>query len=167
MDAIVDLVQQLEPEVAPPSAEAHARQREALLQSIVGIERSRTPPHRWRPRHMGLSLAVTSVVAVAIALAILYSGFSTPRRQSSPRSPAVFTAITRALASTTNDIEEVRSTSQAAVLSTTSWVDVASGACRTDVSVNGTLSRRLFDDPSSRWRWWLWVPAFAGTTPQG
>jgi hypothetical protein len=145
MDPIVELVQQLEPETAAPSESIEARQRDALMRSMVNADRARTRPARGRPaRHKRWLLVIVGAAAAAVLAAILVSGSSSP-----PRPPAatsiVLTAVRRALVNTSDDIEEVRSTLPGVVaLSTTSWVDLATGACRTDTSVNGKPSLTLF-----------------------
>lgn len=147
MDRIVDLVQQLEPEVVPPSVDVQARQRDALLRLIAPTREARTRRGRWRPRHKGWVVAIAGAAAVAVVAAILVSGSSSSPRApaAAPGTSAVLTAITRVLASTSDDVEEVQSTAPGFVrLSATSWVDPATGACRTDTSVNGQPSLTLF-----------------------
>jgi hypothetical protein len=71
-----------------------------------------------------------------------------PRSSPSPfptvSTSAVLTAITRTLANTGNDIEEVQSSTAGTPLSATSWVDLSTGACRTDASVNGRPTVTIF-----------------------
>jgi hypothetical protein len=148
MDRILDLVQQLEPEVVPPSVDAQARQRDALLRSMALAGAARTRPRRWRTRRAGWFAVATAAVMATVVAAILF-----PRSSSSPRplgpapsTSAVLTAITRALASASDDIEEVQTTVPGAPASTTSWVDVSTGACRVNISVNGRPSLTLFDE---------------------
>jgi hypothetical protein len=163
MDRIVELVQQLEPEAAPPSADVQARQRDALLRSIASADTAGTRPVR-RPRHEGWLLAVAGTAVVAIAAALLASGSSSPPRApvAAPGTSAVLTAITKVLASTSDDIEKVQSTAPGvAQLSATSWVDLSTGACRADTSINGQPSltvlvehgSAVFIDYSLR-EWW-------------
>jgi hypothetical protein len=163
MDRIVDLVQQLEPEVVPPSVDAQARQRDALLRSMAPGGEARTRPRRWRTKHAGWFAIATAAVVVAVVAVILF-----PRSSSSPRPPApapgtsaVLTAITRALASAGDDTEEVETTTPGAPVSTTSWVDVSTGACRVNMSVNGQPFVTLFDEHGSAFfidyggrEWW-------------
>jgi hypothetical protein len=139
MDPLADLVRQLEPQMPPPPLDLQARQRDALLQSIASSEKARMRPPRWHTRHRGWFVAIGGAAAAAVVVAILV-----PRSSPSPRPPAhmsvVLTAVTRALAATGNDIEEVQSTVPGTPLSTTSWVDLSTGACRTDTSLNGQPS---------------------------
>jgi len=148
MNRILDLVQQLEPEVVPPSVQAQARQRDALLRSMALAREARTRPRHWRTKHGGWLVITTAAVVAAVVAAILF-----PRSSSSPRPPvpapgtsAVLTAITRALAGTRDDVEEVQTKVPGAPISTTSWVDVSTGACRVNISVSGQPSVTLFDE---------------------
>jgi hypothetical protein len=78
-----------------------------------------------------------------------------------PGTSAVLTAVTRALAGTGGDIEEVRSTVSVVGLDSTAWVDLATGACRVDTAVGGkpTLTvyvedgRAVIVDYTNR-QWW-------------
>ncbi|HET8981003.1 MAG TPA: hypothetical protein VFN87_22810 [Solirubrobacteraceae bacterium] len=137
MDPIVELVQQLKPETAPPSEGIKAHQREALFRSIAGADRTRTRLAPRRPAgHPRRVLAIVGAVAAAIVATILIAGLSSPTRPPAATS-LVLTAVRRALVNTGHDIEEVHSTVSFVVqLSATSWVDVATGACRTDTAVN-------------------------------
>ena len=162
MDPIVELVQQLEPDTEAPSESVEARQRDALLRSMVKADQTRTRPARGRPpRHKRWLVVIAAAAAAAVLAAILVSGSSSP-----PRPPAatsiVLTAVRRALVNTSRDIEEVHSTLLGVFeLSTTSWVDLATGACRSDTSVNGKPSltvfvehgRAVFIDHGDR-EWW-------------
>jgi len=142
MDRIVELVQLLEPEVAPPPPDLQARQRDVLLRFMALAEKAPTsPPHR-RPhaRHSGRYIAIAgAAAAVAVVAAVSVPGSSPPHPPvAAPGTSAVLTAVTGALANVSSDIEEVQSSAPAAVhLSSASWVDLATGACRTDTSVNG------------------------------
>jgi hypothetical protein len=152
MDRIVELVQQLEPEVAPPSVDAQARQRDALLRSMAPADDARTRPGRWRPRHKGWVVAIAGATAVAVVATLLVRGSSSPPRPpaAAPGTSAVLMAITKVLARTSDDVEEVQSRAPGVVqLSATSWVDLATGACRTDTSVNGQPSLTLFVEHGS------------------
>ncbi len=88
--------------------------------------------------------------AGAIAVAVTLLSPSSPPRIASrppatgPATSAVLTAVMSALASTSGDVEEVRTT--ASVVSATSWVDLATGACRTDSSVDGRPALTIFDE---------------------
>lgn len=148
MDPVVELVLQLEPDTAPPSVDLQARQREALLRSMAQAGHTRTPSRHWRPRHSGWFVALAGAAAAAVVVTILVPGSSPSRRPPAPApaTSAVLAAITTALTETSADIEQVQSTVSGAPLSTTSWVDLASGSCRTDTSVNGQLSLTLFDE---------------------
>ncbi|MHB1776066.1 MAG: hypothetical protein ACYCU7_08775 [Acidimicrobiales bacterium] len=149
-ERIADLVQLLEPEVAPPSAAVRSRQRDALLRSMA------PPAENWRrrgwrrlPRRPGwLAAAALGAAAAVAAVAVIAVPGNPPAprpRAAAPGTSAVLTAVRRALAGTIGDIEEVRSTVPAAVpLSSTTWVDLASGACRTDTSVGGRPSLTVF-----------------------
>jgi hypothetical protein len=151
MDRIDDLVQQLEPETAPPSADVQARQRDALLRSMARADEERTLPRHWRPRHKGWFVAISGAAAVAVVVAVLVVGSSSSPRPPAvtPGSSAVLAAITRALADTSDDIEEVQTTAPGAPVSTTSWVDLSTGACRVDTSLNGQPSLTLFVESGS------------------
>jgi hypothetical protein len=138
MDRLAELVRQLEPEMAPPSADLQARQRDTLLQSIASSEKARTRPHR-RIRRRGWFVAIAGAAAAAIIVAILVPPPSSSPRPSA-RTHVVLTAVMRALAATGNDIEEVQSTVPGTPLATNSWVDLFTGACRTDTSLNGQPS---------------------------
>ncbi len=143
MDQIADLVRQLEPEMPPPSREVQACQREALLESIASSEKARTRPRRWRTRHKAWFVAIVGVAAAAIVTGIVVPGSSPSPRPAAPTS-AVLTAVTRALRATGDDIEEVQSVVPGAPVSTTSWVDLSTGACRADTSLNGQSSFTIF-----------------------
>lgn len=167
MDRIVELVRQLEPETAPPPADVRARQRAALLGSVVSVDERPAHPRRRRPPHRGWFVAIAGAAAAAVAGALLVAGSHSPSRTSSkppavaPGTSAVLTAVTRALAGTGHDVEEVQSTVPGSPLATTAWVDLASGACRTDVSLNGQRISTLFDENGSavsidygKRQWW-------------
>ncbi len=150
MDRLVELVGQLEPDTAPPPPEAQARQRAALFQSMEAADRARPGPARWRPRRGGWFLAIAGAAAAAvIGVAVVSGWLSSPRTSShppgvAPGTSAVLTAVTRALAGTSGDIEEVRSTVLAVQLDSTAWVDIATGACRTDTAVGGKPTLTVF-----------------------
>jgi hypothetical protein len=150
MDRIAELVHQLEPETGPPPPEVQARQREALLASMVQADGAGPRPPRWRPRSGSWLVAIAGAAAVAVVVATVLPGPSSPSRPSShppaggPATSAVLTAVTRALTGASGDVEEVRTT--ASVLSATSWVDLATGACRADTSVNGRPALTVFDE---------------------
>lgn len=143
MDRIADLVQQLEPETTLPSGDAWARQLQALVRSMALAEDECTSSRHWRSHHKGWFVAIIGAAAVALVAAVLI-----PRSSPSPtpRVPTsvVLVGITRALANTGNDIEEVQSVVPGAPLSSTSWVDLSTGACRTDTSLNGQPSLTVF-----------------------
>jgi hypothetical protein len=144
MDRIADLVQQLEPETPLPSEDVRARQRDALHRSMAKADEGRMRSRRRRFRHRGWFLGITGAAAAVVVAAILV-----PRSSPTPRAvptSAVLTAITRTLANTGNDVEEVQSSVPGTPLSTTSWVDLSTGACRTDTSLNGQLSLTIFVD---------------------
>jgi hypothetical protein len=145
MDRIADLVRRLEPEMPPPPPDVLARQRDALFQSMALAETTRTRRPRWHShtRHKGWYVAFGGVAAAAVVAAILVPGSSPSPRLPAPKS-AVLTAVTRALAATGDDIEEVQSTVLGAPFSVTSWVDLSSGACRADTSLNGQPSLTIF-----------------------
>jgi len=150
MDRLVELVGQLEPDTAPPSPDAQARQRAALFQSMEAAGRARPGPAHWRLRHGGRFLAIAGAAAAAvIGVAVVPGWFSAPRTSShppgvAPATSAVLTAVTGALAGTSGDIEEVRTTVSVAGLGSTAWVDLATGACRTDTAVGGTPTLTVF-----------------------
>jgi hypothetical protein len=150
MDRLVELVGHLEPDTAPPPPGAQARQRAALFQSMEAAGRARPGPARRRPRRGGWILAVAGAAAAAvIGVAVLPNWLSAPRPSPhppalAPGTSAVLTAVTRALAGTSGDIEEVRSTVSVAGLGSTAWVDLATGACRTDTEVGGRPTLTVF-----------------------
>jgi len=150
MDRLVELVGQLEPDTAPPPPDAQARQRAALFQSMEAAGRARPGPARWRPRRGGWFLAIAGAAAAAvIGVAVAPGWLSAPRTSPhppgvAPGTSAVLTAVTRALAGTSGDIEEVRSTVSVAGLASTAWVDIATGACRTDTAVGGKPTLTVF-----------------------
>jgi hypothetical protein len=142
MDRIVELVQQLQPATAPPSEGIEAHQREALLRSMATADAARTrlPGPRRPAGHTRWVGAIVGAAAAAIVAAILIADLSSPSRPPAATS-LVLTAVRRALVNTGHDIEEVHSTVSFVVhLSATSWVDVATGGCRTDTAVNGKPS---------------------------
>jgi hypothetical protein len=143
MDRIADLVQQLEPETPLPSQDVRARQRDALLRSMVLGDEERKRSRSWGSRHRNWFVAIVGAAAAVVVAAILVPRFS-PSPPSSPSSSVVLTAITRTLANTGNDIEEVQSSIPGTPLSTTSWVDLSTGACRTDTLLNGQPSLSIF-----------------------
>jgi hypothetical protein len=142
MDRIADLVRQLEPEMALPPLDVQARQHEALLQSMPPAERLCTPPPRWRRAHKGW-FVVIGAAAAAVVASIWVPG-SSPSSRAGPSTSAVLTAVTRALATAGGDIEEVQSRLPGAPASTTSWVDLSTGACRTDTSLDGEPAFTIF-----------------------
>lgn len=144
MDRIADLVRQLEPEMPPPSPDVRARQRDALLKSMMApAEEGRARPPRWHARHKGRLVAIAGAAAAAMVAAVVVPG-SSPTPRPPARTTAVLTAVTRALATTGDDIEEVQSAVPGAPVATTSWVDLSTGACRTDTSLNGRRSLTIF-----------------------
>jgi hypothetical protein len=147
MDRIVELVGQLEPETAPPSADAQARQRAALFASMAAADEAHAPPSRWR-HHRGWLLAIAGAAAAAVLVALVVPGLDLSRASHqptvAPSRSAVLTAVTRALTDTSGDVEEVRSTVPVAQLVHTAWVNLASGACRTDTAVGGRLTLTVF-----------------------
>jgi hypothetical protein len=145
MDRIANLVQRLEPETALPSEDVRARQRDALLRSMALADEGRTGSRLRRSRHKGWFLAIAGAAAAVVVAAILVPR-SSPYPPPSAATSAVLTAITRTLANTGNDIEEVKSSVPGTPLSTTSWVDLSTGACRTDTSLNGQPSLTIFVD---------------------
>ena len=113
---------------------------------------------------------------MAVVVAVLLPGPSSPSHRSArppvggPGTSAVLTAITTALAETSGDVEEVRSA--VADVSSASWVDLATGACRTDTSVAGRPTLTVFDEHGSvviidyaRRRWWTRSPAGVNCHP--
>ena len=146
MDRIDDLVQLLEPEVASPPPELQVRQRDALLQFMAQADKAPVrAPHPGRPpaRRRVWYVAIAGAAAVVAAVtAIFIPGSSPPHPPiATPGTSAVLTAVNRALANVSSDIEEVRTSTPAAVhLSSTSWIDLATGACRTDTAINGQPS---------------------------
>ena len=150
MDRLVELVGQLEPDTAPPPPEAQARQRAVLLQSMEAADRARPGPARRRPRRRGWFLAVAGAAAAAVIAVAVVPGWLSAQRPSphppgvAPGTSAVLTAVTRALAGTSGDIEEVRLTVPVAGLGSTAWVDLATGACRTDTTVGGKTTLTVF-----------------------
>jgi hypothetical protein len=143
MDRIADLVQQLEPETPLPSEDVRARQRDSFLRSMALADEGRTHSRRGRFRHKGWFLAIAGAVAAVVVAAVLVPR-SSPSPSPSVATSAVLTAITRTLAKTSNDIEEVQSSVPGTPLSTISWVDLSTGACRTDTSLNGEPSLTIF-----------------------
>lgn len=141
MDRIVELVQQLKPETAPPPEGVEAHQREALLRSMARADTARTRLRFRHPAwHTRWVLAIVGAAAAAIIAAIVSAGLPSPSPPPAATS-LVLTAVRRALVNTGHDIEEVHSTVSFGVqLSSASWVDVATGACRTDTAVNGKPS---------------------------
>lgn len=82
MDQLVDLVQQLEPEVAPPSPDAWARQRDALLHSMGASLEVPTPRHPWRSKRSGWIVALGGAAAAAAIIAtVVIPGSSTNTQQ--------------------------------------------------------------------------------------
>jgi hypothetical protein len=146
MDRIADLVQQLEPETPIPSEDIRARERDALLRLMAQADRGRTRSRRWRFRHKGWYLAVTGAAAAVVVSAIVVPR-SSPSPPPSMATSIVLTAISRTLANTGNDIEEVQSSVPGTPLSTTSWVDLSTGACRTDTWLSGRPSVTIFVEP--------------------
>lgn len=150
MDRLVELVGQLEPDTAAPTPDAQARQRAALFQSMEAVGRARPGPERWRPRRGGWFLAIAGAAAAAvIGVAVVPGWLSAPRTSPhppgvAPGTSAVLTAVTKALAGTSGDIEEVRSTVSVAGLDSTAWVNLATGACRTDTTVGGETTLTVF-----------------------
>jgi hypothetical protein len=150
MDRLVELVGKLEPETAPPPPDAEARQRAALFQSMDMAGQPRPGPTRWHPRRGSWFLAIAGAAAAAvIGVAVAPGWLSAPRTSShppgvAPGTSAVLTAVTRALAGTSGDVEEVRSTVSVAGLGSTAWVDLATGACRVDTAVGGKPTLTVF-----------------------
>lgn len=146
MERLVELVGQLEPETAPPPPDAQARQRAALFDAMESEDRARPRPGRSRPRRGGWFLAIAGAAAAAvIGVAVVPDWLSAPHPPGvTPGTSAVLTAVTRALAGTGGQIEEVRSTVSLAGLDSTAWVDLATGACRTDTAVGGTPTLTVF-----------------------
>ena len=167
MDRLAQLVGQLEPETAPPSPDAQSRQRATLFQSMETADQARPGPARWRPRRGGWLLAIAgAAAATVIGVTVLPGWLSAPRTSShppgvAPGTAAVLTAVTRALAGTSGDIEEVHSTVSVAGLDSTAWVDLATGACRADTAVGDqptltvyvTDGRAVIIDYPNR-QWW-------------
>lgn len=144
MDRIADLVHHLEPEAPLPSEDVRARQRDALLRSVALADEGRTRSRRWRFRHKGWILAGTGAAAAVVVAAVLVNRSSPSSPPPSVATSAVLTAITHTLANVGNDIEEVQSSVPRTPLSTTSWVDLSTGACRRDTSLNGHPSLTIF-----------------------
>ncbi len=148
MDRMVDLVRQLEPTTGPLPAGAEARQREALVRSWTLADEAPVRPPRRFPRRAGWFVALGGAAAAAAAVALLAPGSSPSSRPpaAAPGTSAVLTAVMTALAQTGGDVEEVQSTAPGGPLSATSWVDLTSGACRTDTSLEGQRSFTVFDE---------------------
>ena len=149
MDRLVQLVGQLAPETAPPSPDAKARQRAALVRSIEAAGSARPGPGRHHPRRRGWLLAVGAAAAAAVTGMVVVPGSRSPRPPShppyvAPGTSAVLTAVTGALAGTGGDIEEVRQTVPMGQLGSTAWVDLATGACRVNTAVGGKLTLTVF-----------------------
>ena len=150
MDRIVELVGQLEPETGPPPPDIQARQRAALFDALESEDRARPRPGRSRPRRGGWFLAIAgAAAAAAIGVAMVPGWLSAPHPSPhppgvAPGTSAVLTAVTKALAGTGGDIEEVRSTVSVVGLDSTAWVDLTTGACRTDTSVGGKPTLTVF-----------------------
>jgi len=170
MERLVELVRQLEPDTAQPPPGALSRQRAALFQSMEAADRTPSGPARRHPRRGGRFLAFAGAAAAAAVVAI---GVATVPGWISPASPgshpsgvahgtsAVLSAVTTALAGTGGDIEEVRSTASVDQLGSVAWVDVATGACRTDTAVAGTPALTVFVEDGRavvvdylRRQWW-------------
>ncbi len=151
MDRILELVGQLEPAAGPPPSGAQARQRAALFRSIAPGE-VRTPTHRplWRPAGADWPLALAGLAVAAVAGALLLPGLLYPIRPFSPGpgvapgTAAALTGVRRALTGAGGDVEVVTSTVAAGGLTATTWVDLVSGACRTDTSVRGVPQLTVF-----------------------
>ena len=150
MDRLAQLVGQLEPETAPPPPDAQSRQRAVLFQSMEAADRARPRPGRSHSRRGGWFLAIAGAAAAAvIGVAVVPGWLSAPHPSPhppgvAPGTAAVLTAVTRALASTGGDIEEVRSTVSVVGLDSTAWVDLTTGACRTDTSVGAKPTLTVF-----------------------
>lgn len=152
MDRVAELVRELEPETTPPSVEAQARQREILLRSMTPHDPAVTTPRNWRARRTGWLVALAGAAAVAVGLALWVPGPSPSGRtrlHPSGTTSAVLAAVKVALAGTSDDVEKVQSTLSGATLSATSWVDLATGACRVDTSLNDQPSLTIFDERGS------------------
>lgn len=180
MERLVELVRHLEPGTAPPPPGAQARQRAALARSTEAAGQARPGPGRRRPPRGGWHLAITGAAAAAVIGAVVTGAVVVPSWLGSPRttpepvgpapSPApgasvgtsaVLAAVTRALAATGDDVEEVRSTEPVGQLDSTSWVDLATGACRTDTAVGGKPTLTVFVEAGHavvvdyvRRQWW-------------
>lgn len=148
MDRIADLVRQLEPEMPLPPLDVQARQRDALLASMAHEEKALTRQRRRQAGHRGWFVALAGAAAAALIAATLVPG-SSPSRRPPASTSEVLTAVTRALATTGGDIEEIRSTVPGAPISTNSWVDLSTGVCRTDTSLNGHPSLTILLDQGS------------------
>ena len=174
MERIVELVKQLEPDTAPPPPDAQARQRAALFQPMGAADQARPGPARGRLRHGGWFLAIAGAAATALVGALVPGWLTSPRAPSprsgvTPGTAAVLTAVTRALAGTSRDVEEIRSTVSAVRLDSTAWVDLATGACRADTGVGGKPTLTVFveggravvvDDGDRQW----WSRSSEGVT---
>lgn len=148
VDRIADLVQELEPETAPPPAGAQARQREGLLRAMASADEVRARPRHRRPRHAGRLVTLAGATAAAVVVATVARGPSPAARPPAPApgTTTVLTAVATALSGTGHDVEEARSTASGSPLSATSWVDLATGACRVDTSLGGRRLLTLFDE---------------------
>ncbi len=149
MEELVELVEQLEPETLPPPPDAQARQRAALFQSMEAVGRAQSPHPRWRSGHGRWLVAIAGAAAAAvIGVALVPGWLSAPHTSHptgvAPGTSAALTAVTRALAATSGDVEEVRSTVSETGLESTAWVDIATGACRTETAVGGRPSLTVF-----------------------
>lgn len=144
MDRIADLVRELEPEMPSSSRDVQARQRDALLRAMAPAEKAHKRPSRWQTRYTVWFVAIAGAAAAAVIATTLVPASPSPRAPAAPS--AVLTAVTRALTTTGDDIEEVQSTVPGAPVSASSWVDLSTGACRTDTSLNGQPSLTIFLD---------------------
>ena len=148
MDRLDELVGQLEPGSALPPPDAQARQRVALVQLMEAATAGRGAKGPWyrHTRRSGWLLMITGAAAAAVmGVAVVPGWLSSPRPSPNPPgTAAVLTAVTRALAGTSGDIEEVRSSTSPAALDSTAWVDIATGACRADTSVGGKPTLTVF-----------------------
>jgi hypothetical protein len=142
MDRVLDLVQLLEPETPPPSPDVRARQRDALVRSTRRAEGAHGRPGPPRRRRRSWIVGIAGAAAAAVVAALLVGG-SSPGRPSG-RGSAVLTSVRKALSGVEGDLEEVHTSG--APGSVVSWVDVATGACRTDIMLGGQHLLTLFDE---------------------
>lgn len=149
MDLLVGLVRQLEPETTPPAPDVLDRQRASLIQAMESAAIAWPGTGDRRPRTGGRLLAIAAAAAAVVIGVVVAAGWmssgTAPRPQGVvPGTAAVLTAVSNALAGTGTDVEEVRTVGAQGRLDSTAWVDLATGACRTDTAVGGNPAVTVF-----------------------